>query len=329
MLTKESIIANESLKGLSDDQINTIITIASNLEKEVANKATKKAYDSIDAIVSEVAGVEKPRESFTSDHYKNVLSDFAKKAEAGKRASALQSEIESLKSEKAELENKIKTGSGDSVLKEELTKLNQKLRDTEQKTQKIAQSFEEERKSLTERIQGLQQEKTQLELNSHFDKVMADPEIKFNPAIPKELLQETLEFRKKQIVNGELKVDWVENGEGKKKVVFRNNEGEILRNPKNAYEPFTPEELYKTKIKDLLDPGRQVPGAGTKPGENGQGGAGIDLTGVRDQVTADSVIQKHILRVEGIARTDPKFGPRHQEIRDQNKISDLPMTAEE
>jgi hypothetical protein len=98
-----------------------------------------------------------------------------------------------------------------------------------------------------------------------------------------------------------------------------------MRNPENGLEPYTPGELFaKNHVSDLIAKGKQQAGAGTNPPDQ-KTSTILDLTGVKSQVAADEVIVQHIMKTEGIARTDPRFAERQTAIRNENKVADLPI----
>ncbi|MDV7396991.1 hypothetical protein RZS08_36670, partial [Arthrospira platensis SPKY1] len=111
-----------------------------------------------------------------------------------------------------------------------------------------------------------------------------------------------------------VKPDTVDDGKGGKVRVLRDEKGEIIRNPARSHEPFKFGELFVSKIDDLIEKGSTTGGGTGSPAGNGAGSF-VDLSSAKTQVEADEMIVEHILRNEGIAKTDPQFIDRQQTIR--------------
>ena len=72
MLTREILIANASLSGLSDEQITAITTLSQNDENSVIAKKTGEIYGALDADILEVSGIAKNGTEKTYDYAKRV-----------------------------------------------------------------------------------------------------------------------------------------------------------------------------------------------------------------------------------------------------------------
>lgn len=59
MLTREILVANAALSGLSDEQIAAITTLSQNDENSVIAKKTGEIYGALDADILAVSGVAK------------------------------------------------------------------------------------------------------------------------------------------------------------------------------------------------------------------------------------------------------------------------------
>lgn len=58
-LTREILVANAALSGLTDEQINAITTLSQNDENSVIAKKTGEIYGNLDADILTASGVEK------------------------------------------------------------------------------------------------------------------------------------------------------------------------------------------------------------------------------------------------------------------------------
>ena len=315
-LNAEIIKSNEGLKSLSDDQINEIVTLSNNDENVVIGTKTKEIYDGLDKDLNEVSGLEKEANEKTYSFAKRVVSHF--KEQSGE-SDVLQNQISELKNKVTGYEKQIKEGAGDSVLK-------QKLSDTESKMVQLQNQYDTLKSDFDKKGTEHNEVLRLTKVNSTVDRVAAN--LKFKSEYP-DNVQKVLLGSAKDKINSTYKADVIEEG-GKEILVFRNDKGEIARNPENKLEPYTAEDLLKTELKDVLDLGKKATGTGTKPPE---GGAEIislvDLGGSKTQIEADDLIERHLLQ-KGFTKTGSfegasKFQEEFSKIRIQHKVQDLPI----
>jgi hypothetical protein len=108
-------------------------------------------------------------------------------------------------------------------------------------------------------------------------------------------------------------------------LVFRGADGNILTNPENKLNPFTPGELLMKELKDVIDDGRKLQGTGTGPTNGGgSGGAVVDLSGATTQVAADEAISKYLMS-QGYTRGSREFSDKAIELRKENGVDKLPI----
>jgi len=174
-------------------------------------------------------------------------------------------ELSSTKEKLVELEVKLKDGKIDEVAKEKITDLQGEVKRLE-KLHKTSKADWEE---------GVKKERTE------FKKTRIKSELNHSMV--------GFKFLPKEIINDEVREPFVNkvledlvsiadfNDDGK--LVFKNTEGEVMRGTDAAV--VTPLELLQSKLKPILDNGKQQPGLGTK-GE----GKGKDDTPVTVEVPA-------------------------------------------
>lgn len=314
------------MKDLDETQQKAIASLSKNDEDEVIAKKIKEVHSQYDADIESVTGKKKGQFQKTYDFMKEVLADLKKKAEAGEGAKALQDQIDALTQEKKDLEEQIKKGSGDETLKKTVADLTKKLADKTSELTTFKETAEKEKKEVEDKISVLEKKSLESEIDRRFDAALKADGVKLISTIPKEIMAETLENRKKALLSS-VTTDYVDDGDGKKTLVFRGADGNILRNKEKQNDPMTAEDMFLSKIGDLLDGGRQQPGTGKKPSERKPGDppSTFTLGAAKNQIEADKQIEEHVLKVEGIARTDVNFSERKSEIRKENKVSELPI----
>ena len=324
MLDKETIKSNPTLETLTDEQITVIETLSKNKEDEVISSNRKQWWDKLDADVAEVFGEEKPGGVKSHEHHKTWLQKIKSDASKAGQADEYRTKAEKLEAEKLELEKQIKSGSTDTALKSQVEAMELRLKDKEQELLTVKTTFETERNTLTEQLGKEKGQLTKLEMSHNFDKYLIENKIKLKASIPESILSEALENRKQSLI-GTIKPDLIDDGKGGKQRVLRDETGNILRNPKNGLEPYTDGELFLTRIADLVDTGQSQNGAGTTEGKGSVKSTHLDLSQAKNQIQADDIIRRHIMTNEGIAKTSPKFVDRQKEIREENKVADLPL----
>src|SRR5699024_5232615 len=201
----------------------------------------------------------------------------------------------------------------------------------------LKQQLKDAKAQVTQLQTQLQTKETEFNTKkAEFDKTIKDTHVdyafqaataglKFKSGIT-EPIQKTLLNAAKAEILAKGTPDFVEDGQGGKKLVIRGADGNILNNPKNNLNPYTISELVmETSLKDVIDTGRKQTGGGTGgfQGQGGQGGT-LDLTGVRTQLEADKVIEAHLL-ANGLTRDSSEFGEKLTEIRNENNVATLPI----
>lgn len=323
MLTKELLKSN--VTGLTDDQITSIELLSKNDEDKVVGDLYKTVHDRFDAKIKELTGVEKTPNVKSIDYMATAIETKMKSSVTAEKATELQGQITALTTERDTLQQQLKAGSNDEVLKGQIATLEQRVKDKESELTTVRSTYDKEKGELNSKLKTQQAKVVDLALNNAYDAYLVKEKVNFKAGIPDTILQETLRNRKTQLTSS-LQTDWIDDGSGGQRLVFRDDKGEIMRNPDNKLEPFTPGELFIKKITDLVDPGQQQQGGGTNPPGTGGGAiTPLDLTSARSQMKADEVIVNHILKVEGIAKTDPKFAERQKEIRAEHKVEELPI----
>lgn len=309
-LTPEVIKANEALASLPDEQVAIIATLSKNDEDAVISTKVGELHGGYDKDIFEVSGVKKKEGEKSYDYAKRVLGDFKTKAES---ASTLSAEIDSYKTTIKDLNQKIKDGNTDPVLK-------QKLADTESALAAIQTQYDTD-KSIWEKEKGeITSQITMTKINSQFDKAVAG--LKFKPEYP-ESVQTTLRKSAESNIMTKYKPDWLDDST----LVFRDPKtNEIVRNPANQQNPFTAQELLAAELKDVLDAGKPGKGGGTnEPNPGGTEVTLTDLAGVKTQVEADEIIQTYLMKTKGLVRGTPEFAEQWNTLRKENKVLDLPI----
>lgn len=316
MLTKDQIL--KAVEGLTEDQIQAIANLSKSDEDRIVGEKFKEFHDRVDGIVSKITGKGKPDGVQTTANLESVLQTLNEKAQAGGDVEQLQTKLSDLERERDALKAKAKAGGGPA----DLAKLEQRLQDKEGELL----TFKKEREEISAQLKAATEELHKTKIGQEIDTFLLKKGVKFKDTIPETVLQETLENRRIQLLQG-IKADQIDDGQGGKKTVLRDNSGEILRNPANAYEPFTAGELYLARVKDLISEGQQQTGAGTKGGNGANGKGLVNISSAKTQIEANEAIVRHLMESEGLSNLDPELAKRQKEVYLEHKeqISALPL----
>ncbi len=314
MLTIEMLRQSSALAGLTDAQFTAIAEMSKNDENTVIGTKIGALHGQYDADILGITGIKKKDGEKSYDYAKRVLGEYKTKAESVK---TVQAELAAAKAEVADLQSKLEKGAGDETLRQQLK--DAKAQVTQLQTQ--LQTKETEFNS----------KKTEFETtlkNTHVDYAFqaATAGLKFKSGIT-EPIQKTLLNAAKAEVLAKGTPDFIEDGQGGKKLVIRGADGNILNNPKNNLNPYTMQELVmETSLKDVIETGRQQQGGGTGGFGSGSGGTGgtLDLSGIKNQVEADKAIEAHLL-ANGLTRDSQEFAEQSMQLRTENNVANLPI----
>ena len=314
MLTVEMLRQSSALAGLTDAQFTAIAEMSKNDENTVIGTKIGALHGQYDADILGITGIKKKDGEKSYDYAKRVLGDYKAKAESVK---AIQDELASAKSEVANLQLKLEKNSGDETLRQQLKDAKAQVTQlqTQLKTKETEFSSKEAEYKATIK-------------NTHVDYAFqtAVSGLKFKSGIT-EPVQKTLLNAAKAEVLSKGTPDFVEDGQGGKKLVIRGTDGNILNNPKNNLNPYTLQELVmETSLKDVIDTGHKQEGGGTKGFGSGSGGTGgtLDLSGAKSQIEADKIIESHLL-ANGLTRDSQAFADQSLQLRNENNVASLPI----
>lgn len=313
MLTIEMLQQSSALTGLTDDQLNAIAEMSRNDENTVIGTKIGALHGQYDADILGITGIKKKDGEKSYDYAKRVLGEYKTKAESTK---TIQTQLTAAQAQVAELQSKLEKGAGDETLKQQLKDAKAQVAQLQTQLQTKETEFNTKKAEFDKTIK-----------DTHVDYAFqaATAGLKFKSGIT-EPIQKTLLNAAKAEVLAKGTPDFIEDGQGGKKLVIRGADGNILNNPKNNLNPYTMQELVmETSLKDVIDTGRQQKGGGTitPAGESGGGGT-LDLSGIKSQVEADKAIEAHLL-ANGLTRDSQEFADQSMQLRTENNVASLPI----
>lgn len=314
MLTIEMLRQSSALTGLTDDQLNAIAEMSRNDENTVIGTKIGALHGQYDADILGITGIKKKDGEKSYDYAKRVLNEYKTKAESTK---TIQTQLTAAQAQVAELQSKLEKGAGDETLKQQLKDAKAQVTQLQTQLQTKETEFNTKKAEFDKTIK-----------DTHVDYAFqaATAGLKFKSGIT-EPIQKTLLNAAKAEVLAKGTPDFIEDGQGGKKLVIRGADGNILNNPKNNLNPYTMQELVmETSLKDVIDKGRQQIGGGTGGFGSGSGGTGgtLDLSGIKSQVEADKAIEAHLL-ANGLTRDSQEFADQSMQLRTENNVASLPI----
>lgn len=314
MLTIEMLRQSSALAGLTDAQFTAIAEMSKNDENTVIGTKIGALHGQYDADILGITGIKKKDGEKSYDYAKRVLSEYKTKAGSVK---SIQAELTTAKAEVADLQAKLEKNSGDETLRQQLKDTKTQVTQLQTQLQTKETEFNSKKAEYETAIK-----------NTHIDYAFqaATTGLKFKSGIT-EAIQKTLLNAAKAEVLAKGTPDFIDDGQGSKKLVIRGADGNILNNPKNNLNPYTLQELVmETSLKDVIDTGRQLQGGGTAGFGSGSGGTGgtLDFSGIKNQVEADKAIEAHLL-ANGLTRDSQEFADQSLQLRTENNVASLPI----
>lgn len=304
---------NTSLAGLTDAQLTAIATMSQNDENTVIGTKIGALHGQYDADILSITGVKKNDGEKSYDYAKRVLTEY--KTQIASTAT-IQAQLANANKEVEKLKQKLADGAGDEQLK-------QQLKDAKAQVAQLQTQLTTKEEEFKNNLKEL--EKKNLETRVDFAFETATSGLKFKDGITDAVKKILLDSAKAEVL-AKGTPDFIDDGKGGKKLVFRGTDGNVINNPKNNLNPYTIEELVaESSIKDVIDTGIQQQGGGTKPVVTTSPNATIlDFSNIKNQVDADKAIEAHLL-ANGLTRDSVEFAEQSMQLRADNKVSELPI----
>lgn len=308
-LTIETLQGNAALAGLTQEQLQAISEMSANDEANVIGNKVGTIHGLYDADILAITGVKKDANEKSYDYMKRVLNNYKGTIDSNTTA------INSLKAEKADLEAKIASGSGDAALK-------QKLQDTESRLSQLQAKYDTDKAAFDKSKDEFAKREHDIKFGYAFERAASG--LTFKEGITDNIKNLLLRDAKMQVL-AKGTPEFVEDGAGSTKIIFRGKNGEILNNVNNNLNPYTIEELLSElpSIKEVLgDKGKKW--GGTGPQRQTRTSEDLDISAARNQVEADDIIAKYLME-KGFTRYSSEFISKSAELRNSLGVDKLPI----
>lgn len=315
MLTIDMLKQNANLAGLTDEQFKAIADMSKNDEGSVIGARIGALHGQYDTDIFTITGIKKNDGEKSYDYAKRVLSEYKTKAQS---STELETKLTAANTKVTELEAKIASGSTDDNLKQQLKDTKAQVTQLQAQLNNEKETFRKEKSALEEKVK-----------NVHVDYAFsaAFSGLKFKEGVSESVKNVMINAAKQEVL-AKGKPDFIDEN-GTKKLVFRDEAGNIISNVKNNMNPFSVKELVlDTSIKDIIDTTEKRTGGGTTGNQGGnQGGRGsmmFDFSGCKTQVEATKIIEQGLM-AEGLTRDSKEFQDKLSEAYAENNINELPI----
>jgi hypothetical protein len=312
MITVEMLAADAALAGLTDEQKNAIALMSKNDEEVVICNRFREVYNKLDDTIAKETGIARNGDEKTYLYLERAAKTLAAKANS---VDWLNTKIADLTKERDKLKQQVAEG-GDEATRKQLAQAQKDLDAVRTQYDTLKADFDKAKTDHAAELLGVQ-----------IDNVLAGAQagLKFKPEFP-QAATDTLLAQALMKIKG-MNPDFIDDGKGGKRLVFKGENGEIARDPENHLEPYTAEALLKKELRamGILDDGRKAAGAGTTPpAKTPPGGIGVYVSQARTQQEADNIIHNQ-LNAQGLVRGSKKYQEAYDAAWRDNNINTLPM----
>ena len=312
MITIEMLAADAALAGLTDEQKNAIALMSKNDEEVVIGNRFREVYNKLDETIAKETGIARNGDEKTYLYLERAAKTLAAKANS---VDGLNTKIADLTKERDKLKQQVAEG-GDEATRKQLAQAQKDLEAVRTQYDTLKADFDKAKTDHAAELLGVQ-----------IDNVLAGAQagLKFKPEFP-QAATDTLLAQALNKVKG-MSPEFIDDGKGGKRLVFKGENGEIARDPENHLEPYTAEVLLKKELRamGILDEGRKANGTSTtQPQQPQQGGAPVDVSMARTQQEADNIIHNQ-LNAQGLVRGSKKYQEAYDAAWRENNINTLPM----
>lgn len=312
MITIEMLAADAALAGLSDEQKNAIALMSKNDEEVVIGNRFREVYNQLDATIAKETGIARNGDEKTYLYLERAAKQLAEKANS---VDGLNTKINDLTKERDRLKDQIAKG-GDEALRKQLEQANKDLDGVRKQYDTLKADFDKAKTDHAAELLGIQ-----------IDNELAGAKagIKFKAEFP-QAATDMLMANALNTIKG-MSPEFIDDGKGGKRLVFKEADGQISRDPENHLEPFTAEGLLKKELRAMgvLDEGRKQQGGGTSPRQQqGGGGTVVDTSAARTQREASEIIAKQLMQ-KGLINGSKQYQEEFNKAWTENNILSLPI----
>jgi hypothetical protein len=310
-----------TVEGLTTEQTAAIIALSEKdselVAKKAAGEATSTAYGLVDEALKAVTGKEKPGGVFTTDHLKSTLSQLKSASESG-NAKTLKAELDDVKA-KYEALQKEKAAPGDVA---RITELERDLKDATAKLENLQSKYTEDLEAWKTKNDEALKANENIRAAAVIDRDLEG--FTYRDDIDASVVDIVRKAAREELMSRPRK--WVKGEDGKETLVFLDDNGMVVNNPKTIT-PATPDFLLTQKLGGVIVQGKKATGAGsgTPNGTPSGGGSDFSLEGVGSKEAGSRKLADFVTNEKGLSPGTKQWQDAFDEIyRDTVAKADLP-----
>ena len=263
--------------------------------------------------IAKETGIARNGDEKTYNYLERAAGILAEKANS---VDDLNGQIAALTKERDSLQKAVEKG-GDAELKRQLTQANADLASVREQYNTLKGEYDTLSANHAAELLGMQ-----------IDNALSGAKagLKFKAEFPQSAVDALLSNALNNVKG--MSPEFIDDGKGGKRLVFKGEDGEIQRNPENHLEPYTAQELLTKELKamGILDEGRQQPGIGSKPPHKSEAsGAAVDISMARTQNEAQEMIAKQLMQ-QGLINGSKAFQDEMDKAWKDFNVSSLPIS---
>ena len=309
-LTNEILSANEVLNGLTDEQRQAIVTLSQNDENSVIGARIGEIYRQLDDTIFTSTGVKRDGDEKTYKYLERAAKELKSRTDG---AAGLQKQIDDLTAERDRLKGIIDSGSGSEEVRRQLQQTRAELDETKNQYNELKKKMDKSEADHKKALFGMR-------VDSEIQAAASG--LKLRKDINEELVRLAVESAVSKVKT--YSPDYIDDGNGGQKLVFRTADGAVMNNPENRLNPYTCAELLHRELKDkgVLDETPKQGGGGT--GASGGSGGNRNLAGAKTQREAMD-LAREILISQGKAFGTDEYQEGLNQLWKDNNIEKLPL----
>lgn len=245
MLDKETLLANEALATLTDEQVTAIETLSKNDESAVIGKRIGEIYRQMDETIAAATGIARNGDEKTYVYLERAAKEYAEANKGDLK------KIQDLEKEKARLEKALEE-SAPQESERKIRELRADLAEAKKQYAELSGKYDSMEKAHAGEL---------AELRVDWALEQAASGCKLKEAFPESVRSM---IRKGAIDS--VKKSYTPSFDDEGRLVFRDADGAVVVDKKNMLEPVTAAVLLENELKkmDALDDGKRKNGAGTR-----------------------------------------------------------------
>lgn len=313
MITREMLTGDTALGSLSEEQINAIVTLSKNDEEAVIGARFREVYNRLDETIARETGVARNGDEKTYNYLERAAKQLFEKAST---VDGLNVKINELTRERDKLKKAVEDGVADEQLKKQLSQAQADLENVRQQYDTLKGESDQMKVQHAQELLGLQ-------VDNEIRGAMGG--IRFKAEFPQAVTDTILNQAIAKIKG--MNPEFIDDGKGGKTLVFKNQDGSVLRNDQNHLNPYTAGELLTKELRTMgiLDEGRQAAGGGTgAPSGGGGGGSAVSILNARTQTEAQEAIHAQLMQ-QGLINGSREYQDAMTQAWKDNNVASLPI----